>query len=96
MAIPDLAGVHSSINGVIGGRNLPVLPDPLRVNSPAAETRLSLTLAAVIRKHVHFVLEQNRGNKLKTARQLGISRSTLYRMLDEESRPPRKLLQNMR
>jgi ActR/RegA family two-component response regulator len=45
-----------------------------------------LNLDAVILKHIHFVLDLNRGNKLKTARQLGISRSTLYRMLEGRSR----------
>lgn len=46
--------------------------------TPAA----ALTLQAVVQNHLQHVLELNRGNKLRTARQLGISRSTLYRMLD--------------
>ena len=40
-----------------------------------------LNLDAVILNHIHLVLDLNHGNKLKTARQLGISRSTLYRVL---------------
>ena len=44
-----------------------------------------LSLDAVIRHHVQFVLDLNRGNKLRTARQLQISRSTLYRILANES-----------
>jgi DNA-binding NtrC family response regulator len=44
-----------------------------------------LSLDAIIRQHVHFVLDLNRGNKLRTARQLAISRSTLYRILANES-----------
>jgi DNA-binding NtrC family response regulator len=40
-----------------------------------------LSLDAVIRHHVQYVLDLNRGNKLRTARQLSISRSTLYRIL---------------
>jgi DNA-binding NtrC family response regulator len=40
-----------------------------------------LNLDAVIYRHTVRVLELNRGNKLKTARQLGVSRSTLYRLL---------------
>jgi two-component system response regulator AtoC len=44
-----------------------------------------LTLDAVIRNHVQYVLDLNRGNKLRTARQLAISRSTLYRILGNET-----------
>jgi DNA-binding NtrC family response regulator len=44
-----------------------------------------LALDTIINHHVQFVLDFNRGNKLRTARQLGISRSTLYRILANES-----------
>lgn len=45
----------------------------------------NLSLDAVIRRHVQYVLELNRGNKLRTARQLHISRSTLYRILANQN-----------
>jgi ActR/RegA family two-component response regulator len=64
---------------------------PNLVGSPAiqsiADSPRLLNLDAVIHNHIHFVLDLNRGNKLKTARQLGISRSTLYRILEGESEP---------
>jgi DNA-binding NtrC family response regulator len=44
-----------------------------------------LSLDAVIRHHVQYVLDLNRGNKLRSARQLAISRSTLYRILANEN-----------
>jgi DNA-binding NtrC family response regulator len=50
-------------------------PRPIRQSPPI------LNLNAVILNHIHTVLDFNLGNKLKTARQLGISRSTLYRLL---------------
>lgn len=61
--------------------------------SPAADLALGpqllnpeeITLDAVIRRHIQMVLELNRGNKLRSARQLGISRSTLYRLLAGET-----------
>ncbi len=45
----------------------------------------SLVLDDVIRRHVQFVVDLNHGNKLRAARQLGISRSTLYRILGNEA-----------
>jgi two-component system response regulator AtoC len=50
----------------------------------AAVNTADLSLDAVIRHHVQYVLDLNRGNKLRTARQLCISRSTLYRILANE------------
>jgi len=60
----------------------PVLSSSLwPVSSDGADV---LDLRTVVQRHICFVLTLNKGNKLKTARQLGISRSTLYRMLDGE------------
>jgi two-component system response regulator AtoC len=56
--------------------------------SPSPQSNVhaaNLSLDAVIRRHVQYVLDLNRGNKLRTARQLQISRSTLYRILANEN-----------
>lgn len=77
-------------NGIIRPQDL-ALPDSAghageSHPSPATFTRSSdLTLDTAIRHHVQYVLDLNRGNKLRTARQLKISRSTLYRILGNES-----------
>ena len=52
------------------------------VQLPASTAALSLD--AVIRRHVQYVLDLNHGNKLRAAKQLAISRSTLYRILANE------------
>jgi DNA-binding NtrC family response regulator len=73
-------------NGVIRAIDL-ALPTSLELQpelQPAVRPD-SLALDAVVRHHVQYVLDLNRGNKLRAARQLSISRSTLYRILANEA-----------
>ncbi len=77
-----------AVNGIIRPDDL-ALPSGLDAPSdlrqgPATHTE-SLNLDAIIQHHVQYVLDLNRGNKLRSARQLGISRSTLYRILGNEA-----------
>jgi DNA-binding NtrC family response regulator len=56
----------------------------VRASQTAARVA-DLSLDATIHQHVRFVLDLNHGNKLRAARQLAISRSTLYRILASEN-----------
>src|SRR5579862_873549 len=84
------AALLEADNGVIRPIDL-ALPDgaqpmmEMRLGAQADAHPSDLSLDAVIRQHVQFVLDLNRGNKLRTARQLAISRSTLYRILANEN-----------
>ena len=80
---------------LIDAANGQIRPEDLSIAAPevhavSAENRALrsrpelLELDAVIRRHVEYVLDLNRGNKLRAARQLGISRSTLYRILGNQ------------
>lgn len=80
----------AAVNGVIRADdlNLPSAQEPPVIEAqpailPGQENNLALD--SVIRQHVQYVLDLNRGNKLRTARQLRISRSTLYRILANET-----------
>jgi two-component system response regulator AtoC len=95
--VRELASVLESAllettNGVIRPEDLalPAHEDPLPEHHFQPTTRPdNLSLDAVIQQHVQYVLDLNKGNKLRSARQLCISRSTLYRILDSESPLPR-------
>ena len=84
--------VLNARNGVIHPADLAFHLSPggagfVSPNSVAAsklKTCDDLSLDAAIRRHIQLVLDLNRNNKLRAARQLGISRSTLYRLLANE------------
>ena len=76
-------------NGVILAQNLPLRPDAEVQTEIQPGTRPEeLSLDAVIRRHVEYVLHLNHGNKLRAAQQLAISRSTLYRILANQPIEP--------
>jgi DNA-binding NtrC family response regulator len=79
------SAVLSSPDGLIRTEDLPIIPP----SSPAPRVTPAslpvLNLDCIILNHIHLVLDMNHGNKLKTSRQLGISRSTLYRLLEADS-----------
>jgi transcriptional regulator of acetoin/glycerol metabolism len=76
-----------AVNGVIRPDDLAV-PSGLETSQDMQQSMMrpdSLNLDAVVQHHVQYVLDLNRGNKLRAARQLCISRSTLYRILGNEN-----------
>ncbi len=62
-------------------------PDPADRRGAAVESRDSWSLADVEREHIVRVLRRHQGNSTAAARQLGISRTTLWRKLREYGIP---------
>jgi DNA-binding NtrC family response regulator len=85
--VVELARQHAgdAVDGVIEAMHLPQLGEFTRtVPHTRIEARVD-RLDDVIQNHVLDVLLRCSGNKVRAAERLGISRSTLYRMLDASS-----------
>jgi DNA-binding NtrC family response regulator len=59
------------------------LPDTIAGVAPSSEQADPRHLREVERQHVRSVLQQERGNKVHAARVLGISRRSLYRLIEK-------------
>lgn len=79
------SAVLNAAHGIIHAEDLAIVSTPPASPRPARPSPQLLNLDAVILNHIRMVLDLNHGNKLKSARQLGISRSTLYRLLGADS-----------
>lgn len=73
---PEDLALHSQAHGET---------EPGAELQPPLRAAGGLSLDEVIQRHVQYVLDLNHGNKLRTSRQLRISRSTLYRVLAHQS-----------
>jgi DNA-binding NtrC family response regulator len=76
-------GVLQSEGGVLEVEHLPVFAEASESRSVPLSACESMRLQDVVHRHVLRVLKNCEGNKLRAAETLGISRSTLYRMLDD-------------
>ena len=75
-------GVMQCAGEVLESHDLPVFAEVNELEKTAGVARGSMRLQDVVEQHVLSVLKDCGGNKLRAAEVLGISRSTLYRMLD--------------
>jgi DNA-binding NtrC family response regulator len=75
-------GILQSRGGPIELHHLPVFAWRSGIEQSVAGASGSVRLHDIVEQHVLHVLKNCGGNKLRAAEVLGISRSTLYRMLD--------------
>jgi DNA-binding NtrC family response regulator len=78
-------GVLQCEGTVLEAGDLPAFVVASAAESAVADALGTLRLQDVVEQHVLRVLKNCAGNKLRTAELLGISRSTLYRMLESHS-----------